>query len=67
MTETSRRLAAAVSLPDFLSMNQLGGLSRDYSIPVFGASTWENDERAYMDGHHLLGPAAEEFSRASNK
>jgi hypothetical protein len=29
MTETSRRLAAAVSLPDFLSTNTLGGLSRD--------------------------------------
>jgi hypothetical protein len=41
----------------------LAVLSREFSVPVFDGSTWENDERAYMDGHHLLGPAAEAFSK----
>ena len=38
-------------------------LSQEYDVPIFDASQWEDDETAYMDGHHLLGPAAERFSR----
>jgi len=45
-------------IADYLAM-----LSREFHVPAFDASTWENDERAYMDGHHLLGPAAEAFSK----
>jgi hypothetical protein len=40
----------------------LGDLSREFGVPVFDASGWVDDEAAFMDGHHLLGPAAEAFS-----
>lgn len=39
----------------------------DYSatlgVPVFNASTWLDDELMFADGHHLLRPGAEAFSR----
>jgi hypothetical protein len=37
-------------------------LSRELDTPVFDAMDWLDDESAFMDGHHLLGPAAERFS-----
>lgn len=40
----------------------LGGLSREFGVPVFDAAGWVDDEAAFMDGHHLLGPTAEAFS-----
>lgn len=40
----------------------LGSLSREFGVPVFDASAWIDDEAAFMDGHHLLGPGAEAFS-----
>lgn len=36
----------------------LEGLSREFGVPVFDASDWIDDEAAFMDGHHLLRPAA---------
>ncbi|MBX9583352.1 MAG: hypothetical protein K2X87_23875 [Gemmataceae bacterium] len=41
----------------------LAGLSREFGVPVFDTSAWVDDEAAFLDGHHLLGPAAEAFSR----
>lgn len=41
----------------------LAGLGREFAVPVFGARDWVDDEAAFADGHHLLGPAAEAFSR----
>jgi hypothetical protein len=41
----------------------LAELSREFGAPVFDASAWLEDETAFMDGHHLLGPAAESFSK----
>jgi hypothetical protein len=41
----------------------LAGLARAFGVPVFDASAWVDDEAAFLDGHHLLGPAAEAFSR----
>ncbi|MDB5313867.1 MAG: hypothetical protein JWO38_8069 [Gemmataceae bacterium] len=41
----------------------LAGLSREFGVPVFDASGWVDDEAAFMDGHHLLGPGAEAFSK----
>ncbi|MDB5309077.1 MAG: hypothetical protein JWO38_3279 [Gemmataceae bacterium] len=40
----------------------LAGLTREYGPPVFDASEWLPDEALFMDGHHLLYPAAEQFS-----
>jgi hypothetical protein len=40
----------------------LAELRREYGVPVFNTSEWFDDEGAFWDGHHLLGPAAEEFS-----
>lgn len=40
----------------------LAGLSAEFGVPVFDTSAWVDDEAAFMDGHHLLGPAAERFS-----
>jgi hypothetical protein len=40
----------------------LGKLSREFAVPIFDASAWIDDEEAFMDGHHLLGVAAEPFS-----
>ncbi len=41
----------------------IAALAREHGVPVFDASNWDYPEAAYMDGHHLLGPAAEAFSR----
>lgn len=40
----------------------LADLSREFGVPVFDASAWIDDEAAFMDGHHVLGPAAVELS-----
>ncbi len=40
----------------------LSAVGRDAGVPVFDTSDWVNDEAAFTDGHHLLGPAAEAFS-----
>lgn len=40
----------------------LARLSREYEVPVFDAAEWVPAPAAYMDSHHLLGPAAEAFS-----
>jgi len=37
-------------------------LSAEFGTPVFDGTAWIDDEAAFMDGHHLLGPAAEAFS-----
>jgi hypothetical protein len=41
----------------------LGGLSREYGVPVFDASDWLPDEGMFADSHHLLKPGARAFSR----
>lgn len=41
----------------------LAGLSAEFGVPVWDAAGWVDDEAAFTDGHHLLGPAAEAFSR----
>lgn len=40
----------------------LRGLSREFDVPLFDASAWIDDENAFLDGHHLLRPAASAFS-----
>ena len=40
----------------------LRSLSRDFDVPLFDASAWIDDENAFLDGHHLLRPAASAFS-----
>ncbi len=37
-------------------------LGRECGVPVFDTSDWDFREDEFMDGHHLLGPAAEAFS-----
>src|SRR5207249_10481228 len=39
----------------------LGGLSREYGVPVFDASDWLPED-AFADGHHLLRHGAKAFS-----
>ena len=41
----------------------LAELGREFGVPVFDAAAWLDDETAFLDGHHLLGPAAESFSK----
>ncbi|HYH67194.1 MAG TPA: hypothetical protein VD866_21035, partial [Urbifossiella sp.] len=41
----------------------VAALGREHGAAVFDASDWVSDEDAFTDGHHLLGPAAEAFSR----
>jgi hypothetical protein len=38
-------------------------LGREYGTPVFDCREWFDDETAFADGHHLLGHAAEAFSK----
>jgi hypothetical protein len=45
-----------------LVRSYLGGLSREYGVPVFDASAWLDDELAFADSHHLLRHGAEAFS-----
>ena len=40
----------------------LQGLSREFGVPLFDASNWIDDEESFLDGHHLLRPAASAFS-----
>lgn len=40
----------------------MAGLAREYGIPVFDCRTWVPDELS-GDGHHLLGPGADLFTR----
>ena len=40
----------------------LVGLAAEYRVPFFDTSGWIDNEDAFTDGHHLLGPAAEQFS-----
>ncbi|HEX7448765.1 MAG TPA: DUF1574 family protein [Pirellulales bacterium] len=39
----------------------VAGLSRRFAIPVVDAHDWMSDEQ-FVDSHHLLSPAAEQFS-----
>jgi hypothetical protein len=43
--------------------NYLEQLAREFSVPVFDASAWINDETAFADSHHLMRSGAEQFSR----
>jgi hypothetical protein len=49
--------AARAAVRDYLAT-----LAADFGTPVFDGTAWVEDEAGYMDGHHLLGPAAEKFS-----
>jgi hypothetical protein len=40
----------------------LSGLRDEFGVLVFDATDWVDEEGAFMDGYHLLGPAAERFS-----
>jgi hypothetical protein len=41
----------------------LTGLSSEFGVPCFNSSEWFGDEAPFTDGHHLLGPASEAFSK----
>lgn len=41
----------------------LAGLSADAGVAVFDAHDWYDDEAMFADGHHLMRPGAEAFSR----
>ncbi|MCZ2342267.1 MAG: DUF1574 domain-containing protein [Bacteroidales bacterium] len=41
----------------------LQSLSQEFSVPVFDASAWFPDGKAFADGHHLMRQGAEAFSR----
>lgn len=41
----------------------LAALAAEFAVPVFDAAEWFDDEAMFTDGYHLLGPAAEDFSR----
>jgi hypothetical protein len=45
----------------------LSSVKQEFQISIFDASAWEDGEGAYWDGHHLLGPAAEKFSKRLGK
>ena len=45
-----------------LLLAHVAALGRECGVPVFDTSAWVFREIEFMDGHHLLGPAAERFS-----
>jgi hypothetical protein len=41
----------------------LHSLRTEFDVPIYDCRTWIDEETAYSDGYHLLGPGGEQFSR----